>query len=99
VHGIGEVRRLDHVVLLVAAESVLGPEGGNQLDILGRGKRVKRVNEIARHRRRMREQRRSLARQSLSQCSIFEQTVNTELHPVPERTRRDGESLVWPTDV
>ena len=33
VHGVGEVRRLDHVVLLVAAQSVLGPEGGRKLDV------------------------------------------------------------------
>jgi hypothetical protein len=44
VHRIPEVQRLDHVVLLVAAESVLRTKGGNQLNVVKGRERVEGVN-------------------------------------------------------
>jgi hypothetical protein len=37
---IREARRLDHVVLLVAAQTMLRSEGGGDFDITARGKRI-----------------------------------------------------------
>jgi hypothetical protein len=38
--GICEVRRLDHVVLLVASQTMLRSESGGDFDITARGKRI-----------------------------------------------------------
>ena len=77
---IREIRRLDHVVLLVAAQAVLRPERRRELDVGQRRQRVERVREIARHRRGMREQRDALAAQALAQRARSEQPIQTELH-------------------
>ncbi len=55
VHRVVEVRRFDHIVLLVAPEPVLGTEGRNQLYAVAARERVQRVNEVARHRGRVGE--------------------------------------------
>jgi len=46
VHRVVEVRRLDHVVLLVAAQAVLGAEGGGQLQVALQRERIERVREV-----------------------------------------------------
>ena len=48
--------RLDHVVLLVAAQAVLRAEGGGEAQIAERGERVERMRQVGGHRRRMGEQ-------------------------------------------
>ena len=53
---VGEVGRLDHVVLLVAAQTMLGAEGGAQAHVGQRRQRVQRVREVARDRGRMGQQ-------------------------------------------
>ena len=89
-HRVGEVRRFDHVVLLVPAQPVLRAERSNQVEVLERRERVQRVHQIARHRRRMREQRHAAARQRFSQRALLQQTVNSELHRFQQRTHRGG---------
>jgi hypothetical protein len=53
---VGIVRRLDHIVLLVAAQPVLGPEGRREPEIVAGGKRVERMGQVRRHRGGMGEQ-------------------------------------------
>jgi hypothetical protein len=48
VHRIVEVRRLDHVVLLVAAQAVLRAEGRGEPQVAERRERVERVLEASR---------------------------------------------------
>ena len=55
VDRIGKVRRLDHVVLLVAPQSVLRSERGRDLNVAAFRQRVQRVREIAGNRSRMRQ--------------------------------------------
>ena len=78
--GIPEIRRLDHVVLLVAAQPVLRTERGAQIEIGQGGQRVERVREIVRHGGGMREQRDALAAQAFAQRARSEQAIQTELH-------------------
>ena len=61
VHRIVEVRRLDHVVLLVAAQPMLRTEGGADLDVAACGQRIQRMRQVFRDRSRMRKQRDALA--------------------------------------
>jgi len=99
VHRVGEVGRFDHVVLLVPAQPVLRAERRNQLEVPERRERIQRVHQIARHRRRMREQRHAAARERFSQRAVFQQAVNSELHRVPRRTHRGGESPACRADA
>ena len=46
VHRIVEVRRLDHVVLLVAAQAMLRTEGGADLHVAACRQRIERVRQI-----------------------------------------------------
>ena len=79
VHRIVEVRRLDHVVLLVAAQAMLRTEGGGDLDVAARGQRVERMRQVFRHRSGMRQQgdapalqaaRAMRARREVDRCRI-----------------------------
>ena len=96
---IEEVGRLDHVVLLVAAQAVLRAEGGGELDV-GQGRqRVERVRQVARHRRRMGEQGDAAAVERRAQGGVGEQAVDAELDATlpsrrsgAARTSRDCES-------
>jgi hypothetical protein len=81
---VGEVRRLDHVVLLVAAHAVLRTEGGREAQVAARRQRVERVREIGGHRGRMGEQRHTAAGERRAQRGIGEQAIESGLH------RRDG---------
>jgi hypothetical protein len=77
---IGEVGRLDHVVLLVAAQPVLRPEGRGEADVAGGGERVERMHELARDRGRVGDQTDAPAGEALSERGIFEQAVDAEAH-------------------
>ncbi len=79
-HRIVEVRRLDHVVLLVAAQAVLRTEGSGELDVAACGERVERMRQVLRDRRRMREQRHALARERRAQRGFGDKPVNAEFH-------------------
>ena len=79
-HRIVEVRRLDHVVLLVAAQAVLRTECGGELHLRQLGERVERVLEAARQRSRMGEQRDALALERLAELGLLDQAVNAESH-------------------
>ena len=79
VYRIEEVRRLDHVVLLVAAQSVLGAEGGAQLQI-GEGRQgVDGVRQVGGDRRRVRDQGDAAAAQRPAQVRVGEQAVKSGL--------------------
>jgi len=53
VDRIVEVGRLDHVVLLVAAQAMLRTERSDELDIAAGGERIERMCQVLRHRRRV----------------------------------------------
>ena len=77
--GVEVVGGLDHVVLLVPAQAVLGPEGRRQLDV-GQGRQgVDGVLQIAGDGGRMGEQGDPLARQGAAQGRVGEEAVETEL--------------------
>ena len=80
VHRIVEVRRLDHVVLLVAAQAVLRAEGGGELDVAAGGERIERMRQVCGHRGRMRQQRHAPAGERRAQRGFGEQPVDAELH-------------------
>ncbi len=88
--GIVEVRRLDHVVLLVAAQAVLRAEGGGQLHVARRGQRIERMREICRDRRGMRQQRDALAGQRLAQRRLRQQTIDSVFHAQTSRMKPAG---------
>ena len=64
VHWVDEVGRLHHVVLLVAAQPVLGPEGRGQPDVAERRQGIEGMHEVARHGGGMGEQRHAPARRA-----------------------------------
>ena len=76
---VGEVLRLHHIVLFVAPEAVLRPEGGGELEA-DRGERVERVSEVFSHRSGMREQRDTLAFERLAESGVGEEPVDAEFH-------------------
>ena len=80
VHRIVEVRRLDHVVLLVAAQAVLRAEGGGELDVAARGQRIERMGQVCGDRGRMRQQRDALALERRAQGGFGEQAIDAEFH-------------------
>ena len=61
VHRILEIRRFDHVVLLVAAQPVLRAEGGADLHVAAGGERIERMRQVFCDGRGMRKQRDALA--------------------------------------
>ena len=75
-----EVRALDHVVLLVAAQPVLRAEGGGQLHVAERGQRVQRVGQVCRHRGGMGQQGYAAAGERLAQFRLGEEPIDSELH-------------------
>ncbi len=77
---VGEIRGLDHVVLLVAAQAVLGPEGGCQLDAAGARQGVEAVGQLRGDRRRMGQQGDTPARQWRTQGRIREKTIDAPFH-------------------
>ena len=86
VHGVGVVVRLDHVVLLVAAQAVLRAEGGRELDVGDPRQRVERMHEARGDRGRMGEQGDAASRQRLLQHAIREQALDAEFHHAGSRS-------------
>ena len=74
-----EIRRFDHVVLLVAAQAVLRAEGGAQLDVGQGGEGVERMRQVGGDRGRVGEQGDALAGQRAAQGGVGEQAVDAEL--------------------
>ncbi len=82
VRRIEVVGRFHHVVLFVAAQAVLRAEGCRQLDVGQRGERVDGMDQVARRRGRVGEQRYAAAGERAAQRGVLEETVETELHAV-----------------
>src|SRR5215475_14906256 len=80
VYWIVVVRRLDHVVLLVAAQTMLGPESGADLDVAARDKRIQRMRQILRNGGRVREQRQASAFERRTHCRLRGESIDTEIH-------------------
>jgi hypothetical protein len=78
-HRVAEVRRLDHVVLLVASQPVLRSESGGDVEAPDGAQRVERVFEIRGHGSRVREQRDAPALEFPLQFQIRQQTIDAEL--------------------
>ncbi len=79
-HRVEEIRRLHHVVLLVAAQTVLRAEGGAEMDIRQRRQDIHRVGQVARHRGWMGQQGDTTTLERGAQSRVFKQAVNAELH-------------------
>ena len=82
-HGVVVVGGLDHVVLLVAAQTVLRAERRGQLQVVECRQGVDRVFETRRHRGGVCKQRHTPARQWCAQVGVREQTVDAELDHGP----------------
>jgi hypothetical protein len=80
--GIVEVRRLDHVVLLVAAQAMLRTEGRRQSDVAARGQCIERMGQVMGERRGMGEHGHALSLKRRAQCRVREQSIDAELHRV-----------------
>ena len=78
--GVTEVRGLHHVVLLVAAQTMLGTEGGAEPNIRQSGKRVQRMGEVGCHSCRMGQQSHTTPLQAAPQRGLLEQAIDAELH-------------------
>ena len=78
VHRIKKIRRLDHVVLFVTAQTVLRTECG--IDAAACGERIERMRQVRGDRRRMRQQGNALARERCPQRGIGDEAVDAELH-------------------
>src|SRR5439155_20470309 len=92
VHGIREVRRLDHVVLLVAAKAVLRPERRREPHVATCRERVDRVRQVARHRRGMRDEPDPPAGQRAAKRRVVEQSIQTESHALGSRRMANASS-------
>ena len=79
-HRIVEVRQLHHVVLLVAAQTVLRAEGGGELDVAACGQRVERMGQVGRDRSRMGQQRNAPAVKRRAQSGFGDKAVDAEFH-------------------
>ena len=79
-HRVGEVGSLDHVVLLVAAQTMLRTERSGQIYVGARGKRIKRMPQILGDRSGMREQHYAPALQRGAQPRLGEKPVDAEFH-------------------
>jgi hypothetical protein len=77
-HRVGEVCRLDHVVLLVAAQTMLRPERGGEVD--AGGQRIERMRQILGHRSGMRQQCHAPALERRAQLVFGEKPVDTAFH-------------------
>ena len=79
-HRIVEIRRLDHVVLLVAAQAMLRTERGGELDVAAGGQRIERMRQVGRDRSRMREQGDAPAAQRRAQIGFGDQSIDAKFH-------------------
>ena len=81
-HRILEIRRLDHVVLLVAAQPMLRAEGSADLYVAAGGERIERMRQVFCDGCRMGKQRDALARKRRAQGTFGDQPINAEFHGV-----------------
>ena len=79
---VDEVGRLDHVVLLVAAQAVLRAEGGAERQVGQGGERIERVGEVAGDRGRVGKERDPATGERAAQLGIGEQAVEAEANGV-----------------
>ncbi len=79
-HRIVEVRRLDHVVLLVAAQAMLRTEGSADLHVATCGQRIQRVRQVFRDGSGMRKQRHAPPREWRTQSRFGDESIDTKLH-------------------
>jgi hypothetical protein len=79
-HRIVEVQRLDHVVLLVAAQTMLRTEGCAELDVAASSQRIERVSQVFGDGGRMSEQCHALALERGTQSGLGAESVNSKLH-------------------
>ncbi len=80
VQRILEIRRLDHVVLLVAAQPVLRSESGRDVELAAGEERVERMRQVDCDRGGMREQRYAFAGKRRAQGGLAEESIDAELH-------------------
>ena len=80
VHRIFEIRRLDHVVLLVAAQTMLRAERGGDLDVTASGQRIERMRQVSGDRSGMREQRYALVVERRAQGGFGDKPIDAESH-------------------
>ncbi len=80
VHRIVVVRRLDHVVLLVAPKAVLRAEGGGEVHPGQRRQSIQGVRQVRGHRGWMREQGHAAAFQRRAQLRVGDEAIDAELH-------------------
>src|SRR5690606_24672868 len=74
------VRALDHVVLLVAAQAMLGAKGGGQADVRTGGERVQAVGQAGGDRSRVSQEGDAAANEGAAQFGLGEQAVDAESH-------------------
>ena len=79
-HRITEVRRFDHVVLLVATQAMLRPERRGELHVAAGTQRIERMRQVTRDGRRMREQGNALALERRTQFGFGDKPVDAEFH-------------------
>ena len=79
-HRIVEVRRLDHVVLLVAAQAMLRTEGSGDLHVAACGQRIQRMRQVFRDGSGMREQRHAPAVERRAQSGFGDQSIDAKFH-------------------
>ena len=77
VDRVGEVVGLDHIVLLVAPEAVLRPEGGGDIHACG-DQGVEAVREVLGNRCRMSEKRDALAVERPAQFGVGKEAIDSE---------------------
>ncbi len=96
VHRIVVVRRLHHVVLLVAAQAVLGAEGGGQVHPGQGGQGVQRMGQVRGDRGRMGQQRHAPSFQRRPQGGVGDEAIDAELHASSgARTSQTKPSQWW----
>ena len=83
---IEKIGRLDHIVLFVAAQPVLRPERGSEIDAAVH-ERIERVRQMVVDRRRVGEQRDSLFCERRAQLRLGKQTIDSKFHKSPQRVR------------
>jgi len=80
VNRIKIVLGFDHIVLLVAPQTMLRTKSRSHIDPVQGRKHVQRMGQIARDRCRMREQRHPLSFQRLSEFCLFDKPVYSKFH-------------------
>ncbi len=79
-HRIEEIRRLHHIVLLVAAQTVLRAESGGQADIRQRGQRVERMGQIGGNRGWVSQQGNATTGERAAQIGFGKQSIESETY-------------------